>query len=108
MAHFGYCVSQIDAFLRRLCHISHRTDPHGRTVPIAPIGLWGSFVQPQVKYLSVPGVRILLPDLLHTPDGMVAEIGIVAFAFQQSLSNSHCHSSIIRKPALVREQFKIL
>ena len=108
MAHFGYCVGQIDAFLRRLCHISHRTDPHGRTVPIAPVRFWRFFMQPLVEYPSVPGVRILLPDLLHTPDGMVAEIGIVAVAFQQGLRNGHCHSSVIRKPALVREQFKIL
>ena len=65
-------------------------------------------VEPEVEYLSVPGVRILLPNLLHTPNSMIAEISIVAVAFQQSLRNGNRHGGIIRKPALVREQFKIL
>jgi hypothetical protein len=96
-----YCLGKLDTFFFRFGNISHRAYPHGGAISIASVGPRVLMVEPEVEYLSVPGIGVLSPNLLHTPNCVIAELGIVAFALQQRFGDGHRHGRIIRKPAPV-------
>ena len=103
MTDLRYCFGKLDTFFFRFGNISHRAYPHGGAVSVAPVGPRVLMVEPEVEYLSVPGIGVLSPNLLHTPNRMITELGIVAFAFQQSFGDRHRHGCIICKLAPVCE-----